>query len=144
MSKQKCNLDCFNCTYKDCINSSLSLSDYSFSRNLDNDIKRDNTLKDLGVGSRKNRKPYTDKYYRTHKKEQLKRCKEYRDNNPEKRKETTKAYREKNRDLINEKARKSYYDNLEEQRMKKRLYYQQHKEEINRKRRERRLQNALT
>lgn len=139
MKKAKCNMDCLNCIHPKCINNSntLTLEEYASIRERDQEFEKAEAEVDYGVGSRQNRKPYDVKYFKTHRKEHLKRCAEYRENNPEKRKETTKNYRDNNRDAINERARKFYEDNLEEMRLRKRLYYQEHKEEINRKRRER-------
>lgn len=132
-------MDCLKCIYKDCINHSntLTLEEYALIRQLDHEHQKAEDERDYGVGSRQNRKPYDVKYYKTHRKECLERCAEYVANNPEKRKETTKNYREKNREAIREKERQRYQENLEEMRMRKRLRYHQNKEEINRKRRER-------
>ena len=138
MGKITCDRNCEKCRFKDCIMNDLTLEEYAFSRQLDKEVIEESTIHDYGVGSRQNRKPYDVKYFSTHKKEHLQRCKEYRDTHKEERKELYKKYYENNKEEINERARQRYQDNLEEQRLRKRLYYQQHKEEINRKRRERR------
>lgn len=142
MSDFNCDMNCLECKYEDCLRDSMTLEEYAFSRQLDKDNLKEQTVVDYGVGSRQNRKPYDVKYFNTHREAHLVRCETYRKTHPEERRQTSKKYYEKNKEKIRDKQREFYQENIEEQRLKKRLYYQQNKDKINARRKERRLQNA--
>ena len=102
MRKVTCDRNCEKCRFKDCIMNDLTLEEYAFSKQLDKEVIEESTIHDYGVGSRQNRKPYDVKYFSTHKKEHLQRCKEYRDTHKEERKELYKKYYENNKEEIKE------------------------------------------
>lgn len=108
--KPRCDLDCFNCKFKDCINSQLELSDFNSAQEMDKNI----------IEHRPEKKTRKLSQYA------LIRKKEYHDENRDNKKAYAKAYYDLNRERfekyrLKNKARKSAYD---------REYFQKNRDEI--------------
>lgn len=113
----KCNRDCFNCTYKDCITSEddFTIEEFHLSQSLDKDIVKEITPSDV----LKRRKQALAWYHRNRDSE-LKRQAEYREANREKIRETNREYHLQNKDRENQRHLANYYSNHEENKKKAR------------------------
>ena len=135
MSKEVCNMDCFNCQYEDCIKDYLTIDEYALSKELDKDIVREITPTSV----RRNRETKTRWYHKNKEAELVKRAK-YREANREKIKEINKQYHAEHREEDNQRNLARYYTNHEENKKKardtKRAKYQENKEYYRQKQRE--------
>ena len=135
MSKRLCDLDCFNCKYKDCINSTLTSEDYKLSKSLDKDIIKEDTPDSL-IRIRESHL----KWYHNNKETELARMSEYRENNRERLREESRQYHQEHREEDNQRNLARYYSNHEENKKKsrdsKRARYQENIEYHRQKQRE--------
>lgn len=146
----KCNRDCFNCTYKDCITSEddFTIEEFHLSQSLDKDIVKEITPNDI----LKRRKQRLDWYHRNRDTELIRQA-EYREANREKLREKSKEYHIENRDTENQRHLANYYANHEENKKKAREkkkakwkenpeYYRQKQREYRQRVKERKMKDA--
>lgn len=135
MSNQKCNMDCFNCQYSDCIKEHLTIDEYALSKELDRDIVREITPTDV-VRDRERKLKW---YHKNKESESVKRTK-YREENREKLREINRQYYAEHKEEVNQRNLANYYTNHEENKKKareaKRARYQENKELHRQKQRE--------
>ena len=110
----KCNHDCFNCTYDDCINDRLEYSDFV------DDVELDRQKKLV--------KARSDRYRANHKAEVNARSRAWNDANKERVKETTKIWQRENKQRVAAAKRKRWAENPEYYRQKQREYRARKKE----------------
>lgn len=118
-SKGKCNQDCLNCSFEDCI---LSENEAFELENKKSTYKSEFKLDDLKSDNQIQYETYKDTY------------KAYRDSHKEEAKVYQREYYQKNKEKIKkhnrEKQRSRYLMNTENEREKSRLYYQKNREKI--------------
>ena len=113
----RCDFDCFNCKYDDCINDTLTISDIEISDQLDRDALN-GSLSD----KRKRHRDSNLKYY-------------YRNKDNINAKQA--KYRAENREAYNARSAKHYDAHKEDYRARKMARYYENHEENKRKSRER-------
>ena len=118
----KCNRDCFNCPYPDCIVDDITDEERDNLDQIDREILKTVTDKTLSEKARRH------EYYLAHKDLILQRSKEWREKNPEKRRKQAREWYRKNKNTDKQKkkqlSRKKYY----------KQYYRLHRDEILEKR----------
>lgn len=121
MTNSKCNHDCFNCPYPDCINDDLIHADYLAEKEIDqfagaNEPKSSTKRREYKRQYRQEHleqdKAYQRQYYQEHAEEKKAATRKWTKENKERVATYGKEYREKN---------KEYYKEY------KRRYYQEHK-----------------
>lgn len=130
----KCNYDCFNCVYEDCVNDeSPSWEEYKQLKYIDSELIQNGLCGRINMSRYIRNRPDKELYVKARNKEY-----EKKRGYPLKRREMKRRYYERNKDTILE-ARKEYYEqNRDIIRSRTKNYYELHKDEINRKRREKR------
>lgn len=147
MGRRLCNLDCFNCKYKDCINSTVTIKDYKLSKDLDKAIIKEITPPYV----LRRRKASLSWYYRNREAELI-RKKKYREENRDMIREKGRQYHLEHKEQDNQRHLATYYSNHEENKKKRRdskraryqankEYYRQKQREYRHKLKERRLLN---
>ena len=128
MGIKKCNGDCFNCQFGDCI---LDIGDVPLDEDIDEyvfgiEYKRN---KDKAKASKEYHKNYWHKYYPEHKEEVRKRFREYYLNKREWINSKNKEYYAKNREKLLEYARNYNLKNKDKMIMRRKERYRKYTEE---------------
>lgn len=106
----KCNRDCFNCPFPDCIEDEMTAADYDEARERDREIIFPKSRKEKELAAKKkayyqeNREEIAAKqkaYYQANREELAAKKKAYREANREELAAKQKAYREANREKRN-------------------------------------------
>lgn len=128
-------MDCFNCQFSDCIKEHLTSEEYSLSKELDRDIIREITPRNI----LRRRETKLAWYHRNKETEKVKKAK-YREDNREKLRETNKQYYANHKEETNQRNLANYYTNHEENKKKareaKKARYQENREYYRQKQRE--------
>lgn len=150
----KCDMNCFNCKFEDCIcgddNDLCTLEEYHLSQSLDKDIVRDTLPKEV----LKTRKQKLDWYHRNRKTELVRQA-EYREANRERLREEARQYHAEHREEDNQRHLANYYANHEYNKKKAREskrarwrsnpeYYRQKQREYRQRVKERSKQNVAS
>ena len=126
--KNVCNMDCFNCKYKDCINNKIELEEYLESEKIDRNIinergqKRNRKLSNLAIKKKREyreKNPESEKAYaRAYYSVNRERYRKYRLANKDRKRAYDKDYQEKNREKITE--QKKIYGEKNKERLRER------------------------
>jgi len=114
----KCNHDCFNCQFDDCVNDDLSLADY----------QEDDLLKEVPK-SVKMARIRANKYAENHREENRVRSINHYRQNKKKYNNQSKQYAKDNPERIAAAARERYHNNIEYRRQYQRNYRERKKAE---------------
>ena len=128
--KMKCNHDCFNCVYDDCISDEMTLDDYKLARK----IERENSVKPKSRYGKERASEYNRKYYEDNLEECRLKVKKYHETHREEDRQRSKNYYENHRAGVLEKARKRK-DSMTPEQLEK---FKARRREANRKYREKR------
>lgn len=135
MSNLVCDMNCEKCIFEDCINDTLTASDFKLSRSLDQDAINDETPKRV-LNRRKSGLAW---YYRNRSSELI-RSATYRAEHREELRDKAREYHKEHREEVNQRNLANYYSNHEENKKKsrdaKRERYQANKEYYRQKQRE--------
>lgn len=135
--RRTCNRDCFNCRYKDCVVSTVTVEERQQQDNRDK--KADVDPEEVFKAKRREQK-LRSYHKHKHDPQHIQYRIEYREKDREHHREVGREYYQKNKEEISKKRADIYYSNLEENRRKsrerrKRLYHE-NLEESRRKQRE--------